>query len=123
MHFTTIFNSTVWMVLAGAGIVSLALQVIKHKAEVQSKKVINFMLGAISFVTVAIHYLVQVAPQNPRVLALQTFLLMGVSSPLYVYLIKPIYSILLDAKAFRTNTDTSLSVPASTPIVPTASEF
>lgn len=91
---------TGWAVVAALA-VSLILQALKKWLELQSDKVINFLLGVLSFSVVAINYLTQAVSQNPTVLGQRTFIVMGVATTLYNFLIKPTNIVLKDAKAYR----------------------
>lgn len=93
--------SSAYLTLGGAAIVSLVLQGVKHYVKLTNDKIINILLASFSFLAAGFNYLIQVAPQNPKVLALQTFLLMGASSPVYRFVIKPSYNIIQDAKVLR----------------------
>jgi len=94
---------TYWAVLAGFG-VSLILQLLKKWLALQSEKVINFLLGALSFVTVAIQYLTTAVSQNPSVLGSRTTAVVTAALAAYhfKYLgIKDLTQLLRDAKAYR----------------------
>jgi len=89
----------------GAGFaVSLILQLLKKWLALQSEKVINFLLGALSFITVAIQYLTTAVSQNPSVLGTRTTAVVTAALAAYhfKYLgIKDLSNLLKDAKAYR----------------------
>jgi hypothetical protein len=113
INLLQIVPAGVYQTLGGAIVVSLLLQAVKHKVQMTSDKVITFTLASFSFLAAGLNYLAQVAPSNPKVLALQTFLLMGASNPTYRYLIKPAYNVVVDAKKLRdSQTTTTTTTPA-----------
>jgi len=98
---------TGYAVLAGFG-VSLALQLLKKWLALQSEKVINFLLGVLSFVAVAIQYLTATISQNPSVLGTRTTAVVTAALAAYhfKYLgVKDLTHLLRDAKAYRQRKD------------------
>lgn len=91
----------VFAFLAASGLVSIVLQNTKRWLSLQSPKVIHFLLVVLSFVTVAVNYLIGAASQNPKILGPETLMLVGGASTLYHYAIKPLSNILTDATNLR----------------------
>lgn len=87
--------------LVTTGIVSVLLQKFKNWFKLQSDKVIVVMLGLLSFIPAALDYVNSVAAENPLVLGRNTLVIMGLSQPLYRFVIKPLTDVLIDAKAER----------------------
>lgn len=103
-QITTLLNAipdgTFYVVAVGL-VVSILLQVFKHWLQLQSDKVITFLLMCLSFISVAIDFLTQTVAQNPTAMGAKTFLIMGVSTTLYRYIVKPVTGIVQDAKVYR----------------------
>ena len=112
-------DKTLIYVLIGL-LISVGLQFFKRWLSIQSDKVITFMLGAFSFIVVAIDYLISQAAQNPSILGGNTLMFMGATTTLYHYVVKPMTNIVRDAKAYREapnvipTEDGSVVVPAAT---------
>lgn len=101
-----------------AGVVSLVLQAIKKWLAVQSEKVITFLLMILSFGSVSIEYLLGEATKNPALLGPKTFLIMGLTAPIYRYLIKPVTLLAQDAKTYRESlANDNTQQPTQIPIV------
>ena len=90
-------------VFAGLG-VSIVLQVFKKWLALQSDKLVTFLLMLMSFIPVALDYVMNQVAQNPAVLGSKTFLVMGLATTAYRYIVKPATTILEDAKKFRETT-------------------
>lgn len=88
------------LTLAAAG-VSILLQLLKKWLSLQSDKVITILFIGLSFATAALDYLLSNASDNPKVLALRTFFLAGLATPIYRFLVKPATQLLVDAKIER----------------------
>lgn len=101
--------------------ISVALQFFKRWLSIQSDKVITFMLGAFSFIVVAIDYLISQAAQNPSILGGNTLMFMGATTTLYHYVVKPMTNIVRDAKAFREVQETQALTGAAVATVATPS--
>lgn len=86
---------------AGALLVSIALQYVKKWAQLQSDKVIAFVLLCLSFVPVAISYITNEATLNPNFLGKWTFIIMGLSQLAYRFAVKPVTNVFEDAKKLR----------------------
>lgn len=93
---------SIWLLLGASGIASTVTQLVKKKLSLVSKRVINGVLLALSFAPVAIQYLTTAAAQNPSILGGKALLVAGFASTVfYPFVIKPIDSLLTDAKAQR----------------------
>lgn len=96
-------NSAYYVALASL-IISVLLQKFKGWFNLKSDKVVTFLFMALSFLTVAIDYLVSAASANPTILGERTFVIMGVATVIYRYLVKPMSLLVNDAKLARQNT-------------------
>lgn len=123
---TSIPWHTVGTLLGAAGITSLLTQFAKKKLELVSKKVINVVLLASSFIPVAAQYVMTTASQNPSVLGAKALVVAGfASSVVYPFIISPIDKLLKDAQAERARHDGTGSTPAvpSVNVIEPTSEF
>lgn len=81
--------------------ISVLLQGIKKWLSIQSDKVVAFLLSGLSFITVAIDYLMQAVHTNPSILGQQSVTIVGLSTILYRFMIKPASTLVADAKEYR----------------------
>lgn len=98
-----------WAFLAGSGIVSGGLQLIKHYFSLQQDKVITTVLGVLSFVIVVVDNFLSATKANPSLLGVRTASIVGGASLFYRYALKPFYNLLLDARALRATTATNVT--------------
>jgi hypothetical protein len=87
--------------LIAAFVVSVLLQVIKKWLSIQSDKIITFILGSLSFLTVGFDALTQQVAQNPSLLGPKTFMLMGLATTVYRYAVKPASTLMQEVKELR----------------------
>lgn len=90
-----------WEAIGAALGISVLLQGLKNWLSLQSDKVITFLLGSLSFVAAAIDYLSQAAMSNPAVLGQDTAAIVGLSTILYRYIVKPTSNLISDAREYR----------------------
>lgn len=76
MDFIHAIPDPAWTLLISA-VVSMILQGIKKWLDVQSDKVITFILTALSFAGSAIEYYASTASQNPTILGQKTVVIVG----------------------------------------------
>ena len=108
------------LVTVGALLTSLILQGVKKLLSVANEKVITILHVAVGMVIAATQYLIQTNPHTPWVIALNGFILMGASSPLYRFVVKPSYQLLQDAKTLRSSQKDAAAVP---PVATPPAEF
>lgn len=99
-YLSSIPEGAYYALVAGL-VVSLLLQFFKKWLQLQSDKVITFLLMCFSFASVAIDQLTNAVAQNPQALGGKTFLIMGIATTLYRYLVKPASTLVSDAKEYR----------------------
>lgn len=92
---------SVWQAIGVALGISVLLQGLKNWLSLQSDKVITFLLTALAFISASIDYLSQAALVNPSVLGQDTVALVGLSTLLYRYAVKPLTNLIGDAKQYR----------------------
>lgn len=113
---------TAWQLIGASVVLSAGFQVLKKWIGLQSDKVIELLHLVWVAIPMGIVYVTQLHVNDPRVIALQTFLLVGINSPIYRFVIKPTWTALAnlvnDAKETRANRlalSTPTTQPAATP--------
>lgn len=109
-----------YLASGGALAVSLLLEALKKWTNLQSDKMITFLLMALSFGASALEYLMTAIAANPGILGTHTAVLMGLATVLYRYIVKPSRTLLQDAKAFRSTTLTNTVAPIQSAPLPQA---
>lgn len=98
----SIVNSNPALLIAlGSLLTSLILQGVKKLLSTANDKVITALHIAVGMSVAAIDYLLQSNPHTPALIAVNGFLLMGASSPVYRYIVKPSYKALEDVRELR----------------------
>lgn len=82
-------------------VISMALQSAKRWFNLQSDKVITFLLAAFAFIAAAVEYLLTIASQDPSILGQNTAMLVGIATVAYRYAVKPVSQFLHDVKEYR----------------------
>ena len=117
-----------WLALVSAGAISLIMQGLKKWISLQSDKVITFLLTALSFIAASFDFVVRTVDANPMFLGQKTAVILGLTLPVYRYVIKPFTTLLTDAKAYRVTKEqqkvadadvASVTVPADSNITVT----
>lgn len=85
--------------------ISVLLQGFKKWLQLQSPKVITFLLTALSFLATAIDYLSQSVASNPSLMGQRTMVIVGLTNILYHYIVKPTTNLVSDAKEYRLRKD------------------
>ncbi len=117
MDISVITNSMVdgslEALLLGGG-VSLVLQMFKSWLSVQSKRLITILLIIFSVGATALHYLLDATNADPALFGQTTAAVVGLATLAYRILIKPATQLLVDARAFREQTQLGVAAAAST---------
>lgn len=87
--------------LALSLLIPLLVQSVKKRLDVQSDKVITTLVGLFSFAGVAIEGLISATAVNPTMLGKDTFMVVGIISFVYRFLIKPASKFTNDVREFR----------------------
>jgi hypothetical protein len=85
--------------------VSAVMQKFKKWFALQSDRVINVILIALSFLTVGINALMESAAQNPALLGRNTMFFLGVVITMYTHIVKPANGFMADVKEYRARKD------------------
>jgi hypothetical protein len=114
----------VWAALATAIGISGIVQTIKHKiGDGLSDKTLAGILTALSAVGAATDYLLGQAAQNPSVLGAHTAALVGLATLAYRFIVKPVYNLIVDAKAYRDANAPKTDAPAAATSTSATTEF
>lgn len=123
--------TTIGSYLGGSTLVATLLQIIKHKLNItEAKKLITFLLGLLSFLTVFADYILSSTTQNPTVLGRNTALVAGVAVFIHRFAVSPAYdkivgglsSLISDASAYRATVAPQSTTAGLTPEVPATTE-
>lgn len=109
---------SVWQAIGVALGISVLLQGLKNWLSLQSDKVITFLLTALAFISASIDYLSQAALVNPTVLGQDTVALVGLSTLLYRYAVKPLTNLIGDAKEYRARKERVAEVAVVEELIP-----
>lgn len=80
----------VYVTILGAGVVSVIVQILKKVLKLDSEKVVVTVFAAVAFAASGLEYLITAAELSPMFLGANTALLMGIATPLYRFVIKPL---------------------------------
>lgn len=82
-----------WQALGVVAVQSPALKAVKHWLDIQSEKVMIGLVLLVSFIAATGGYLLSTPSASPTIIALHTAVLGGLSTPFYVYIVKPLWSV------------------------------
>ncbi len=129
------WEAVLWYLAGGSG-VAIVLQVLKNVFKIDSKKIVTFLLGVLSFVPIFADAVVSGLSANPNAIGSGTAYLLTAAVFAHRFAVSPIYTrlqvslggVFADAKAYREITNvpavapTGVGLPANTAAVP-ANEF
>lgn len=107
--------SSTWQVIGAALGLSSLLQALKHYFfKKLSPHAIMSITTVLAFLASALQYWVNAAKSNPTILGQHTAVLVGLMTLAYRYAVSPTYNLLLDAKTYRTNTQSANTTGSTT---------
>lgn len=129
MDFTAIITALLnvptefYVLILGAGGVSVLTQVSKKLLSLESEKVIMFVFTSIAFLASALEYLLYSANLPPTVLGINTVVIMGIATPIYTFAVKPATLFIRDVQIYRDQINAKVaavvaSAPAPVPTIP-----
>lgn len=124
MHDFLVQNQTVILTtltaILGAGGVSVVTQFGKRLLALENEKVVQVLFALVAFAAAGLQYLLGQHNLPPTILGLHTAALMGIATPFYFYVIKPLDAFILDLKKFKANqaaaVDGTTVPPSNTPL-------
>jgi len=110
-------DPTVYAVfLGGAAGISGITQIIKKALKLKNDKVIVTLFAVVSFISSGIVYIVTNPNLPPEILGFSTITLMGLATPIYRFVIKPISNILAFYKTYKPQIDEKIQAIEDTVI-------
>lgn len=92
--------SSAWPLIAGAGGVSAVTQIVKKLLSLENAKVIQVVFATVAFLATAGEYLLVNHNMPASIFGLSTAALMGVATPIYFYVIKPLDTFITQVRNF-----------------------
>lgn len=103
--------SETWVAILGAGGVSIVTQWLKKLMALENGKVVHTLFVAIAFAASALQYVLGAHNVPPTILGMHTAILIGIATPFYNYVVKPLDEFMGQVKDFQVQ-QTKSAAPA-----------